>query len=220
MAKRTRVKSAEKSENTMPKHFCTDRSFLTYKDNNLLVLTTITGRLDISPTAVKICNGFYMEFGRPLEQYKYLLSKINIHIIFERVSKNGNLELYNIVMLKTKDTEDTVLANLTVNNGVITSLSRTLDSKSKEMIDKFVDLGSIWKVSLAKSNNIEDTKKRALNTVRVMTKRLDDHEFNVKYQINQIIVKVTGQLVNYEYMFYLNEATWRYELLLIKFINT
>lgn len=202
----------------LKKYYVTKKSFITVKDNNLLVMNSKGS--DLAPTAIKVSNGFYIELGRDISNFETVLNETRVPIMLERINKVNELEVYRIVRVETGNVDDVILGSLVTRKGLIESIIRCSDFKKINNFERYTQLGSLWKLSVPKTENIDECKAKAMITVKTICRgTVFNHRFNVDYKVNEIIVKVKGPELNQEYHFNLNETTRRYELLQIKLIS-
>ena len=207
--------TSSKQRQKANKYYNNGKSYMVVKDNSLLILNSKA--MDIAVSAIKVCNGFYIELGRPVEQFENIIMKTRIPIMIERVNKMKNIETYNVIRVETGNVDDVVLCSMVVRDGIIESIIRSLEFKKINNFEKYIQLGSLWKLSINKDNDIELCKYKAINTIKTICRGATfNYKFTADYRTTRIIVKVNGDNVNQEYSFQLNESTRRYELLSIK----
>lgn len=130
-------------------------------NGNLYIMNSVTEDKDIF--AIKICNGFYIELGRKLSEYKSILINMDLPIVFEKKASIYGYVHYNIIRMATNNVDDLILGTLICKDGVICKLICDNSYKDKQDFNTFDSIGILWSGGsfTYESNLVKENKLKA-----------------------------------------------------------
>lgn len=139
-----------------------ENTFIKLSNNHIFIINKYT--LDKDMFAIKVCNNFYIELGRPLQDFKDVLLEADIPIVFEKITSIYGYTHYNIVRMETDDVDDLILGTVICKDGIIGKITCDSRYKTRDDFNKYDSAGVLWRGGYfeykTKSSDNKDEAKR------------------------------------------------------------
>lgn len=99
------------------KMFKTDKSCIVIKNSRLYVVST--EHKDYSPRAVQIVDGFQIELGRSIEDFKEAIKYTRLPLMIKLLIDKNTMQQYQVIRMHTGQVEDKVIATLLCQHSII-----------------------------------------------------------------------------------------------------
>lgn len=162
------METLSKKDNT---YFHRNGTFIKLSNNNLLILDSNT--LDRATFAIKVCNNFYIELGRPLQDFKSVLMEADIPIVFEKITSVYGYTHYNIIRMATDDVADIILGTLICKDGIIEKITCDSRYKSRDDFNEHDSIGRLWSGGSFPYSNIGTENKENAKHITLVLMSLD-----------------------------------------------
>jgi hypothetical protein len=116
---------------------------------------------------VNILSGLQVELGRNIEEIKNAFKATRLPVMFKEILKKKDMEVYNIVRIKTGTVDSRTVAIVICNTGIIKSISFNNDLLIDEVYKKYNRLSSIHQIALSCNidSKVEYTRKKQVNKI-------------------------------------------------------
>lgn len=103
------------------KLFFVGTSYIEIKDSKLYVMST--RYRDFSPNMIQVLDGFQIELGRNINDFKSALKMTRLPVMIKNLIDNGVMQQYQVIRIKTGKVDDRVVATIMCQNNLIKTIS-------------------------------------------------------------------------------------------------
>lgn len=203
------------------KMFSNGETFLLVDDDRVLVCNE-EGTSRLSCRAITIFNGFKIELGRNITNFKSALAETRLPIIIKEVALpvKSNTKIYEIIRLKTGIVDDKVIATVKEKDSKIVSIDFNYNLKYDMNYRKYNSIAICNQLSVSVKDTDSDDK--VIRTMSTILKHLyKDKAYLVQCNINtnDIVLDADVEGQRQQVMFVFSSEDNRYSLASITLIE-
>jgi hypothetical protein len=196
--------------------FKNETSYILVSDTTILVKDSTSNWY--SPLAVMVYNSVYVEFNRPMTDFKEAISKTRLPLLVKDMQLPvSNMRLYQLVRMQTGNVDDKVIVEITEKDNKITGITFNKKLKNDPKYRKYNSLpaGNQISIPVIESGNDKIMGLKFQSQLTYIVKALFKCEVDfvrANYMTNNVDVVVNAEGVEIKISLLLNKKAGVFEL--------